>query len=254
MPGSATAAAGWPRLLAWAMFLAAVVAVAWLVTGLLRQCTPVAAIQGGGAAAQGIVREGGEQVRATLRTFADVLRPTIVNSPLVVLRGDDATPKLVVFTHLADVTVDERDAHWYGDTYARIEAKNCRVQFIVPVDRMKDSDVMLVPGMDGEPARIVVLAPRPRVDSEMLAIAPESIEFTERNTGLRYARSWLGLDNRDQLVRQLRPRLLEAVSSPAVRAKAEAAARAFFEERFAEWLRSDLRLGRDVVVDVRWTE
>ena len=57
--------AGWPRAIAWSMSLVAVVAVAWLVTGLLRQCTPTAVIQGGGAAAQGIVREGGEQVRAT---------------------------------------------------------------------------------------------------------------------------------------------------------------------------------------------
>jgi hypothetical protein len=88
----------------------------------------------------------------------------------------------------------------------------------------------------------------------MLAIVPESIEFTERNSGLRYARSWLGLDNRDQLVRQVRPRLLEAVSDPKVRARAEDAGREFFEKRFAEWLRSDVRPGRDVIVDVRWVE
>jgi hypothetical protein len=39
-----------------------------------------------------------------------------------------------------------------------------------------------------------------------------------------------------------------------VRARAESAGREFFEQRFADWLRSDLKLGRDVVVDVRWTE
>jgi hypothetical protein len=88
----------------------------------------------------------------------------------------------------------------------------------------------------------------------MLSIVPESIEFTERNTGLRYARSWMGMDNRDALVRQLRPKLLEAVSDPAVRARAEQSAREFFERRFAEWLRSELRMGRDVAIDVRWTE
>jgi hypothetical protein len=41
---------------------------------------------------------------------------------------------------------------------------------------------------------------------------------------------------------------------PAVRARAEQSGREFFEKRFADWLRSDLRLGRDVVVDVRWVE
>jgi hypothetical protein len=128
------------------------------------------------------------------------------------------------------------------------------VQFVVPLDRMTDRDVLLVPGSEGEPARIVVLAPRPRVDAEMLSIVPESIEFTERNTGLRYARSWLGMDNRDAMVRQLRPKLLEAVSDPDVRARAEQSAREFFEKRFAEWLRTELRMGRDVTVDVRWTE
>ena len=55
-------------------------------------------------------------------------------------------------------------------------------------------------------------------------------------------------------MRQIRPRLLEAVSRPEVRAKAEEAARRFFEQRFTEWLRGDLKLGRDVTVDIRWTE
>jgi hypothetical protein len=36
--------------------------------------------------------------------------------------------------------------------------------------------------------------------------------------------------------------------------KAEEAARRFFEQRFTEWLRGDLKLGRDVTVDIRWTE
>ena len=36
--------------------------------------------------------------------------------------------------------------------------------------------------------------------------------------------------------------------------EAEEAARRFFEQRFTEWLRGDLKLGRDVTVDIRWTE
>ena len=83
---------------------------------------------------------------------------------------------------------------------------------------------------------------------------PTFTAFQGTTSGLRYARSWLGIDNRDQLVRQIRPRLLEAVSRPEVRAKAEEAARRFFEQRFTEWLRGDLKLGRDVTVDIRWTE
>ena len=234
---------GWPSVASWALTLAAVVGVSYFAIDLVRQCTPTA-----------IVGAGAAEVRATVATLADALKPSVSSTPLVVIRGEDPTPKLVVHTHAADVEIDLVEDHWYGDTYSKVQAKGCRVQFVVPLDRMTDRDVLLVPGSEGEPARIVVLAPRPRVDVEMLSIVPESIEFTERNTGLRYARSWLGLDNREQLVRQLRPRLLEAVAGADVRAKAEAAARAFFEQRFADWLRSDVELGRDVVVDVRWTE
>lgn len=249
------------RFASWVLTLVAVIAIVWFVTDLLRQCAPtrvadslgqaaVGSIDALGRASVDTIREG----RAVLKDIADVLKPSVMNTPLVVLRGDDATPKIVVFTHLADVSVDLVSDTMFGDTYSRIEAKNCRAQFVVPVDRMTDRDVMFIPGNEGQPARIVVLAPRPRVDVEMLAIVPESIEFTERNTGLLHARSWVGMDNRDQLVRQLRPKLLEAVSNPVVRAKAEQAGRDFFEKRFAEWIRGDLQIGRDVVVDVRWTE
>lgn len=233
---------------------AAVVLIAWFAFGWLRQCTPAETVRAGGEQVNGL---GDKALRAwgdTLDRVEKVLKPTAVSNPLVVLRGEDRTPKLVVYTHGADVAVDLVEDTWYGDTYSRVEAKNCRAQFVVPVDRMTDRDVVFVPGRDGEPARIVVLAPRPRLDTEMLAISPESIEFTERNSGLRYARSWLGLDNKDQLVRQVRPRLLEAVSDPSVRARADEAGREFFRNRFAEWLQGDLKLGRDVVVDVRWTE
>jgi hypothetical protein len=200
------------------------------------------------------MRAGGEEARRTLQSLADALKPAAVTSPLVVLRGEDRTPKLVVYTHAADVAVDLVQDTWYGDTFSRVEAKGCRAQFVVAVDGMSDDDVVLVPGAEGEPARILVLAPRPRVDEEMLAVAPESVVFTERNTGLRKARGLVGADNRDEVVRALRPALLEAVSDGRVRARAEEAGREFFERRFAEWLRGDLRLGRDVVVEVRWVE
>ena len=226
-----------------AITAAAAVAIAWFAFDWMRQCTPAEAM-----------RAGGGEARRIVGTIADALKPTAVTNPLVVLRGEDGTPKLVVYTHTADVAVDLVQDTWYGDTYSRVEAKGCRAQFVVPVDRMTDRDLVFVPGREGEPAKIVVLAPRPRVDAEMLAVAPESIEFTERNTGLRYARSWMGLDNRDQVVRQVRPKLLEAMGDPRVRARAEEAGREFFAKRFAEWLRSDLRLGRDVEVDVRWVE
>lgn len=271
--GGRTLSWGWPMA-------AAAVVVAAIAFGTLRQC-----------ALTEVVRAGGDEARRTLQTLADALKPSAVTNPLVVLRGEDRTPKLVVYTHAADVAVDLVQDTWYGDTFSRVEAKGCRAQFVVAVDRMTDRDVVFVPGGGGGGrgegggrgadgaggagggrgadggggsaggtgasegvARIVVLAPRPRVDAEMLAVAPESIEFTERNTGLRKARAWMGLDNREELVRALRPQLLEAMGDPAVRARAEEAGREFFAKRFAEWLRGDLRLGRDVEVDVRWVE
>lgn len=247
----------WPRAISWSVTVLAAVAIVWFATSLLRSCVdaPRATVEELGKVPERLMKAGGAEVRATLKAFRDVLKPSApVLSPLVVLRGEDSTPKLVVYTHMVDVAIDLVEDHWYGDTYSRVEAKNCRVQFIVAIDRMTDADVIFLPGQEGEPARIVVLAPRPRVDGEMLVIAPESIEFTERNTGVRYARSWFGLDNRDTLVRRIRPQLLEAVSKPELRVKAEQAARVFFETRFAEWLRTDLKLGRDVVIDLRWVD
>ena len=243
-----------PWVLARVVVVAGLVAAAWMTTSCLRQCTPGGIASSTGDAVRGNIREIGEQARATLRTLDDMLKPSVVVHPLAVIRGEDPSPKLVVHTLATDVAVDAVEDHWYGDTYSRIVARNCRVQFVIPLDRMTDRDLVAVPASGDAPARIVVIAPRPRVDAEMAAIDPESIEFTERNTGLRYARSWLGMDNRDAMVRQLRPKLLEAVSDPAVRARAEQSAREFFEKRFAEWLRSELRMGRDVTIDVRWTE
>ena len=242
---AATAARGsaWPGVVRWAVACGALVAVAWLVLDLLRQCSPTAVGQAGGG-----------EARAALRTIADALKPAVSSTPLVVLRGEDDTPKLVVYTHAADVEVELVEDHWYGDTCSRVAAKGCRAQFVVPLDGVTDRDVVLVPAQGGAPARILVLVPRPRVDEQMLAVAPESVEFTERNTGLRHARAWLGTDNRDERVRQLRPRLLEAVSRPEVRERADRAAREFFSRRFAEWLRAELEVGRDVEVDVRWVE
>lgn len=234
---------GWPAATAWIVTVLGAVAIAFFAFDLLRRCTPLAVVDSAGSAARDVAQ-----------SLRDVLRPSVTVNPIAILRGEDATPKLVVYTHMADVGADLNYDGWFGDTYSHILARNCRVQFVVPVERMTDRDVVFIPGSGGEPARIVVIAPRPRVDVDMLVIAPESLEFTERNTGLLYARSWLGIDNREQLTRQLRPRLLEAVADPKVRARAEEAGRAFFEKRFADWLRSDLQLGRDVVVDVRWTE
>jgi hypothetical protein len=128
----------------------ALVAIVWFAVDLLRQCTPTAVVQAGSEGAGAVIGKAGTEVRATLKSIGDVLKPSVTNTPLVVLRGDDDTPKLVVFTHLADVAVDLVEDHWYGDTYSRVEAKNCRVQFIVPVDRMGDRDIVFVPGQEVE--------------------------------------------------------------------------------------------------------
>ncbi|MFM8642081.1 MAG: hypothetical protein ACKOEP_04495, partial [Phycisphaerales bacterium] len=118
--------------------------------------------------------------------------------------------------------IDLVEDHWYGDTYSKVQAKGCRVQFVVPLDRMTDRDVLLVPGS----------------------------ETASRSFG----RSCRTIASRLSIPSQLRPKLLEAGSDPAVRARAEQSAREFFEKRFAEWLRTELRMGRDVTIDVRWTE
>lgn len=233
----------WPGAVGWGMTMVALVAVAWFTTDLLRRCTPSEMAEGAGRGAAALVT-----------SLKDALKPSVVVNPVAVLRGEDDSPRLVVWTQTLDVTVPLAEEAWYGDTYSQVVARNCRVQFVIPLDRMTDRDLLVTPGSDGEPARMVVLAPRPRLDTQMLVIAPESLEFTERRTGLNYVTGLFGGMDRDRLVKLLRPQLLEAGSAPALRKRAEAAAREFFEKRLAEMLRSDLRMGRDVVVDVRWVE
>jgi predicted pyridoxine 5'-phosphate oxidase superfamily flavin-nucleotide-binding protein len=233
----------WPGVVAWAMTLAAVLALAWFAVSLLNRCTPA-----------GLAEGAGRGLAAVAERMSDILKPTITVSPLVVLRGEDKEPKLVVYSHTSDITVPLEESAWYGTTYSSALARNCRAQFVVPIDRMTDRDVVLVPGRDGEPARILIIAPRPRLDTDMLVIAPDTIEFTERNSGLnRVTRMFAGPD-RERLTKYLRPAMLEAMGSPDVRARAEQSAREFFEKRFAEMLRSELKMGRDVVVDVRWVD
>lgn len=234
----------WPGVVAWALTLAALVAMAWFTVSLLNRCTPATVAEGAG--------RGLASAAASLR---DMLKPSVSVSPLVVLRGDDPTPKLVVYTHMADVVapIEEAVPYW-GSTYSSASARGCRAQFMIPLDRMTDRDLMLAPGGEGEPARIVVIAPRPRVDTDMLVIAPESIEFTERNSGMRTITRMFAGPDKERLTKLLRPALLEAMSKPAVRARAEQAGREYFEKQFADMLRTELRMGRDVVVDVRWVD
>ena len=151
-PNDARAASAWTGVVKWLVACGALVAVAWLVLDLLRQCSPVS-----------VVQAGGSEARAALKTLADALKPTVSSTPLVVLRGEDDTPKLVVYTHAADVEVELVEDHWYGDTCSRVAAKGCRAQFVVPLDGVTDRDVVLVPAQGGAPARILVLVPRPRV-------------------------------------------------------------------------------------------
>lgn len=238
---SERAPARWPGAIAWIATVLGVVAVVWLCVGLLRSCSPVAVAETAGGAARDVAK-----------TLADVLKPTVVSNPLVVLRGEDDQPKLVVYTHAADVSEDLVSDAWFGDTYSRIVARNCRAQFFIPLDEMTAQDVAFVPGGPGRPGQILITAPKPRLDLGMLVIAPESIEFTERATGLRRVTAWMETDRRDELTKHLRPRLMEAMADPKVRERAAEAARKFFEERFAKWLRPGTEMGRDVRVEVRW--
>lgn len=234
----------WPTAVAWIVTIGAAVAVVWLAVGLIGRCSPASIADGLG---------GG--IASAARDLRDVLKPTVTVSPLVVLRGEDRTPKLVVYTHTADVIapIEETWPYW-GTTYSSAAAKGSRAQFYVPLDRMADKDIVFSPGREGVPARIVVIAPRPRVDTDMLVIAPESIEFTERNTGMQRVTRLFSAPDRERLTRLLRPALLEAMNRPEVRARAEQAGREYFERQFADMLRTELRIGRDVEVDVRWVD
>lgn len=226
------------------MTLVALLAAAWFAVSLLNRCTP-------GSIAEGI----GGGIADAAQSVRDLLKPSVTVSPVVVLRGEDSSPKLVVFTHTADVVVPIEEAvPYWGTTYSQATARGSRAQFIIPMDRMTDRDLVLAPGRDGEPARIVVIAPRPRVDTDMLVIAPETMEFTERNTGMRSLTRMFSGPDKDRLTKLLRPALLEAMSKPDVRARAEKAGREYFEKQFAEMLRSELKIGRDVVIDVRWVD
>jgi hypothetical protein len=235
---------GWPAAAAWGLTAVAAVAVVWLAVGLVGRCSPASIAEGFG---------GG--MASAARDLRDMLKPSVTVSPLVVLRGEDRTPKLVVYTHSADVVAPIENTYpFWGSTYSSATARNARAQFVVPLDAMDDRDIVFTPGREGVPARILVVAPRPRVDADMLVIPPEAIEITERNTGMQRVARLFSAPDRERLTRLLRPALLEAMNRPDVRARAEQAGREYFERQFADMLRTDLRLGRDVVVDVRWVD
>ncbi|MBL9141686.1 MAG: hypothetical protein JNK53_07450, partial [Phycisphaerae bacterium] len=168
-PAPAAVKSRWPGVVAWGMTLGALLAALWFGLGLIGRCTPAS-----------IAGELGGGIANAASNLRDLLKPTITVSPVVVLRGEDTSPKLVVYTHIADVVAPiEESVPYWGTTYSRATARNSRAQFVIPMDRMTDRDLVLAPGRDGEPARIVVIAPRPRVDTDRLVIAPETIEFTE---------------------------------------------------------------------------
>lgn len=246
--------ARWPGVVAWICTLIAAVVVVWMGLNFLGRCTPGGIAQGAGEGAGRFAEGAGKGAAALVTSVGALLKPEITVSPLTVLRGADDSPKIIVYTHAADVEVPLEDEAWYGGTYTRALARNCRAQFVIPLDRMTDRDLVLVPGGNGEPARILVIAPRPRLDLEMLVIAPESIEFTERSTGLRRVTSLFAGPDRERMVRLIRPALVEAMADRALRTRVEEAGRRFFERNLAEMLRSELKVGRDVNVDVRWVD
>ena len=88
MTGTDPTASGshWPRTASWAITMLALVAIVWFAVDLLRQCTPTAVVQAGSEGAGAVIGKAGTEVRATLKSNGDVLKPSVTNTPLVVLQ------------------------------------------------------------------------------------------------------------------------------------------------------------------------
>lgn len=176
---------------------------------------------------------GGEAVSVPSRiaaSIADAFKPkvsfnTVISSTLQSLKHD---PKLVVLTASVNVEITKESDKtlWgivdMGKTKARIKAYGNKVQYVVPMDNITETNFFY----DDIHKRIVVTIPPPRFDEEIVEVQsnPSMMEI-ETEVGWGRLDKFSGELLRDTARRDLRPAVVREGKNELLAEKARANAR-----------------------------
>jgi hypothetical protein len=176
---------------------------------------------------------GGEAVSVPSRiaaSIADAFKPkvsfnTVISSTLQSLKHD---PKLVVLTASVNVEITKESDKtlWgivdMGKTKARIKAYGNKVQYVVPMDSLTETNFFY----DDIHKRIVVTIPPPRFDEEIVEVQsnPSMMEI-ETEVGWGRLDKFSGELLRDTARRDLRPAVVREGKNELLAEKARANAR-----------------------------
>lgn len=163
-------------------------------------------------------------------SLADAFKPkvsynTVISSTLQSLKHD---PKLVVLTASVNVeiTKESEKSLWglvdMGKTKARIKAYGNRVQYVIPMDSLTETNFFY----DDLHKRIVVTVPPPRFDEDIVEVQsnPAMMEI-ETDVGWGRLDKFSGEIMRDSARRDLRPAVVREGKSDLLMEKARSNAR-----------------------------
>jgi hypothetical protein len=152
---------------------------------------------------------------------AEAARPKLTISEVVVNAIQDVQKqnKLAVFDTVvnADVTREESESSWgmyWGTNVARVAVRDARVQYVIDLRGVSTSDFMY----DKEAKVLTVGVPRPRIDTNMVAIDPGKIRTLDLRGG------WARFDKqetRQNAIASLRPQVIAQAKAPFVQKLAE---------------------------------
>ena len=187
--------------------------------------------------------DGATTVQTTTRTVSTTTAYRILSDK----------PKLVVLTPSLDVMLtrsSETRVLWgkldLGTTIVRLEAHDNRVQYIVPLEELTESDLQY----DAARNVLTVVAPAPRVDDMLVEVQsdPSKIEIETDNGWLKLDR-YSGKPLREEAKAQLREAVLKQSDKPMINEQARASA----AQAITALLRSPLaNIPEDVSIEVKF--
>jgi hypothetical protein len=163
----------------------------------------------------------GKMGAAFTQMAADAIRPQITVRQIAVSGIEDLKKqqKLVVLEPIVsgDVMREEGSSSWgmyWGTNVARVVVKDAHTQYYIDLSTLQTSDIDY-----NDAEKILRLSvPRPRLDTDMIAIDPAKIETVDLRGG--WAR-WDKQGTKDRAVAELKPSIIVQASKPFIRKQAE---------------------------------
>lgn len=195
----------------------------------------------------------------TIDAVTTALTPTQIRHEVINVVSEQARPaaKLVVLEQPVRVWIDKSDEYrllwdtlYLGQNTARLQIENNRVQWVVDLQGFGEDDVTV----DEATKTVTLRFPPPRLDESMVVVQTDP-RFISVETGRGWAR-WPG--SAEQLAedakREIRPTIIEAVSTPENRDTATTAAQAALEKVFRPALTPIEQQGYTVRVEITEAE